>query len=190
MSESNNEVLYAFYDKTKETQNNGWVWFHRELALRDIQKFHRDYLQDRNKDILAKDPSNNRGFMRFNNWKVLFGFYSAVEDEKKRKDNWVLLTAWIPEDSSSMSKCQGILDGNVFKHIADRHFDLPQEELSVWDYDPNYTKLAYDGSTLDNLTHEDARKYITEIENIGKVDIIFYRENPDGSAVIETKKNQ
>jgi hypothetical protein len=189
MSESNNDVFYAFYDKTKETQNNGWVWFHRKLAVKDIlTNFYRDYLQERNKDILATNPSNNRGFVRFDNWKVLFGFYPAPgKDDRGRDHNWVLLTAWTPADGKQ-SRWE-IFDGNIFKHVAGGDFKLPNE-LSKFDYDVKIVKLTYEGAkaTIPADKNKDSKWYVDEIEKRGVVDVIFYRENPDGSADIETKK--
>jgi hypothetical protein len=173
------EARYAFYDKRKD-KNDGWLWFHRELSLDNIIRFYRDYFVEYFRNALPE----GRGFVRFEGSLVLYQYRSDGKDEKGR-DHWVLLLAWIPE-SHRTSDAWGVLDNEIFRHVSSGKDTLP-DQLSVFDYESEIVKLAYEGSTVDGIASDDGRSYVEQIESRGAVNIVFYRVAHD-KVTIKTQK--
>ena len=174
------EPRYAFYDKSKDAKNNGWVWFHRDLLLDDIIKFYRDHFQA----YFGNGVPDGRGFVCFGDSLVLYQYSPAGKDDKAR-DHWVLLLAGLPEIRQT-SDAWTVLENGIFQHVKSGKDTVP-EQLSVFDYQSEIVKLTYGGAKA-VVTSDKARSYIQEIENRGAVNIIFYREKPNGEAIIETQK--
>jgi hypothetical protein len=174
------EPRYAFYDKSKDAKNNGWVWFHRELLLDDIVRFYRDHFQG----YFGNGVPDGRGFVRFDDSLVLYQ-YSPVGKDDKGRDHWVLLMAWLPA-SVETAETWKVLDNEVFQHVASGKCTLP-EQLSVFDYHAEIAKLTYAGAKA-VVASDKARLYIENIRRRGAVNITFYWEKPDGKAIIETQK--
>lgn len=174
------EPRYAFYDKSKDAKNNGWVWFHRDLVLDNIIKFYRDDFQAH----FGNGVPDGRGFICVGDSLVLYQYSPAGKDDKAR-DHWVLLLAWLPEIKEA-SDAWNILENGVFKHVASGKDPVP-ELLSVFDYQSEIVKLTYAGAAA-VVPSDKGRLYIQEIKNRGAVNVIFYREMPNGEAIIKTQK--
>lgn len=174
------EPRYAFFDKTKEATNNGWVWFHRELLLDDIVRFYRDHFQG----YFGNGVPDGKGFVRFGESRVLYQYVSTGNDEKGR-GRWVLLMGWLPA-TVNLSEVWKILDNEIFKHVASGKFTLP-EQLSVFDYHAEIVKLTYTGGKA-VVSSDKGRLYLEKIRDRGAVNITFYWEKPNGEAIIETQK--
>lgn len=174
------EPRYAFYDKSKDAKNNGWVWFHRELLLDDIVKFYRDHFQAH----FGNNVPAGRGFIPFGDFLVLYQYSPAGKDDKGR-DHWVLLMAWLPANVQ-IPETWKVLDSEIFQHVAKGKFTLP-DQLSEFDYQPEIVKLTYAGAKIAVPT-EKGRLYIENIRERGAVDVTFYWEKSNGEAIIETKK--
>ena len=174
------EPRYAFYDKSQDARNNGWAWFHRELPIEKIVRFYRDHLL-----TYFRDGVDGRGFVRFNDELVLYQFFPAGKDDKRR-DHWVLLLAWV-DGNVPLSQLWKVFNNHTFQHVASGKYTLPEPPLSVLDYDPEFVKLTYDGAKKE-VHSEKGRLYIEDIRRRGEVDITFYWEKPNGQATIETQK--
>ena len=174
------ELRYAFYDKSRDAKNNGWIWFHRELVLDDITKFYRDHFQAH----FGNGVPDGRGFVGFGDSLVLYQYSPAGKDDKGR-DHWVLLLAWLPEIKETSAACN-VLENEVFQHVASGKNPVP-ELLSVFDYHSEIVKLTYAGAEA-VVPSGKGRLYIQEIKNRGAVNVIFYREKPNGEAIIKTQK--
>lgn len=180
MSGDTQTPLYAFYDKTKESKNNGWLWFHRDLTPADLINFNRDHL-------LSHLPSGDfcwQGFVPLPKYTVSFKIYQAGKDDKGR-DHWVLLSAWWPVGASHSNVLN--FEDVVFKHIETSKDTFPPN-LRKFDYFPEFVKLIAEGGELEVESMAEGRTCIESIRNDGKVDIVFYREKPNGKALIKTKK--
>ena len=174
------EPRYAFYDKSKEEKNNGWIWFHRDLVLDNIIKFYRDDFLAHFKDGVA----DGRGFVCFGDSLVLYQYSPAGKDDRGR-DHWVLLLAWLPEIRQT-SDAWTVLENGIFQHVASDKDTMP-EQLSVFDYHSEIVKLTYAGAAA-VVPSDKGRLYIQEIKKRGAVNVIFYREKPNGEAIIKTQK--
>ena len=173
------EPRYAFYDKSKEEKNNGWIWFHRDLVLDNIIKFYRDDFQGH----FGNGVPDGRGFVRVGDFLWLYQYSPAGKDDKAR-DHWVLLLARLPEKEASGA--WNVFENGVFKHVASGKDSVP-ELLSEFDYDPEIVKLTYAGATV-VVPSDKGRFYIQEIKTRGAVNVIFCREKPNGETTITTQK--
>jgi len=180
MSGELDSAMYAFYDKTKDVKNNGWVWFHKDLKLDQIRQCYQECLLSR----LGNGVPDGLGFVVFESRLVLYKFFPAGKDDKGR-DHWVLLLAWLGKGTSPLAEWKRF-EGGVFRHVeVDKENLSPQ--LSEFDYRPECTKLMYSGGELE-VDIEKGREYIQKLIECGKVDVVFYREKPNKRAVIETVK--
>ena len=174
------EPRYAFYDKSKDAKNNGWVWFHRDLLLDDIINFYQDHF----KAYFGNGVPDGKGFVCFGDSLVLYQYSPAGKDDKAR-DHWVLLLAWLPEIKQTSDELN-VLENEVFQHVASGKDSVP-ELLSVFDYQSEIVKLTYAGAEA-VVPSDKGRQYIQEIKKRGAVNVIFYREKPNGEAIIKTQK--
>jgi hypothetical protein len=171
--------LYAFYDKSKDAKNNGWVWFHRELVFGEIVRFYRDHLQT----YFGNGVPDGKGFVSFYDSLVLYEYFPVGKDDKRR-DHWVLLLAWLPENVE-ITEAWKVLDNEIFQHVKSDKHTLP-DQLSGCDYDPDIVKLTNTGAKV-VVPSDKGRLYIEDIRKRGAVKITFYCER-GGEATIETQK--
>ena len=178
------EPRYAFYDKNRDSINNGWVWFHRELSLDDLQKFY-----NRFKRNFGNDIPTGRGFTVFGGLTVFYQYFDGGQDDKVR-DHWVLLTAWLPGDAGS--RHTEILDNSIFNQVKDSDGaeNSRPKGLSPHEYDVRLGELTYEGGVIENIkaSQEKAKQLLNAIRARGAVDITFYCAKPDGTIRIETAK--
>lgn len=184
MSE-NDEPLYAFYDKTQEVHNGGWVWLHKDLALDDVRRCCKECIFDKDKDI-AGEPAGNQGFVRFGNRTVCYGFYPAGKDDKGR-NRWVLVTAWLPIGNKT-DEMDFIAGDEVFRQVAAGNYGITGK-LSKFDYDAEIVRLVRDGHRVSFVKPSEAEEIRREIKKCCDVEIVFYRINAN-DAVIETRKKE
>lgn len=173
------EAHYMLYDKTKE-QSKGWVWWHHSLSPDNAYTLLREKLQPR----FGNGNPEAKGFIAVAQQKILFQYFSRDKDERNR-DHWVLLLAWLP-DGLTFSELWSIFDNEVFKHIGSGKDDIP-EELSVFDYDPNYCRLVHSGGDDSVEQGKNGRELVEKAESFGKVDVVFYCEHSDGNARVITE---
>lgn len=181
MTGESRKVHYAFYDKNKDSRNNGWVWFHRGLSLEAINGFYRDHLQA----YFGNGIPDGKGFASAADSLVLYRYFPAGKDDRGR-DHWVLLLAWLPSDTPHSDALEALEDG-VFKHIERDKETIPPQ-LSDFDYRPDCIKLMFEGCDLEVESHDKGREYIQRIGDCGAVSVVFYREKPNGKALIRTQK--
>jgi hypothetical protein len=177
------EARYAFYNKAKDTINNGWQWFHRDLQVDQLNCIYQD-LQSR----FGNQRFDGKGVVFLRGTFVLFQYTQAGKDDNGR-DHWVLLLAWLP-GMQSLSDAWSVLDGVVFQHVARDKESLP-ETLSEFDYLPDIVKLTNEGANRKDVPKDKSRRYIEEIEKRGAVDVVFYMEqSSQGVATIETRAKE
>jgi hypothetical protein len=172
---------YAFYDKNKDASNNGWVWFHRDLNIEVVSGFYRDQLQLH----LGNGIPDGQGFVSAGESLVVYRYFPAGKDDRGR-DHWVLLLAWLPPDTAHAAALK-TLENEVFKHVETDIVNIPPQ-LSDFDYRKDCVKLMFDGGQLEVDSHKTGRDYIEKIIHCGAVNIFFYREKPNGKALICTQK--
>lgn len=172
------EPRYAFYDK-EHIENDGWVWFHRNLVLSDIIKFYRDEFLSR-----VGNDSTGQGFVRLERDFVLYRFRRGGEDSKQR-NHWVLLLAWIPVSWHSRDALR-VLNEAVFQHFSNGGDGIPAQ-LSEFDYNPIISQLTYSGAEVE-VPADKVRFYLEEIENRGSVKVVLYKSLCDDKAKIGTQK--
>ena len=126
------QIHYALYDPSHDTGGgNYWTWYAETLPLEMLQGFYREVAVKHvpKSPFDMADPHYWDDFTPttdcYEDWTVIYRFFSGGNDKSNRPGRYIILTAWIKTEETNDVDLSPIQDNNLFRFVSKNARKLP-----------------------------------------------------------------